>query len=603
MSVRNHNWYSLQSTRRYPLDENSTGISDDGQVIRDDILVDCHIRFPSTIGSYLYVQGVTVSPGIVTVLFGVVTELAAATGPTVAVLSLPKPVVPYVNYPVTAMLPGVSGWVVFGPGILTNFTGRYASPRQTLIAPKNGRGYRPLGVASLRKAGVNAGLEGVINIVGDLPIKVSRVANVGRVVDMTSGTKTIVKNAASGIVIELDTAQITADYNPLKQFLGPCGQRPESGTCDKTPIESINGILPDCNGNIDIEFGGLTGKLFDECGGVDVLTDVDLPTVCGAVNPPRTFKDNCCSPDLEVATEADIYTIPAASRTAGMLVKTTDTNNRFTLNADLITWTAAESEEYCAWPDPTAKIPDIIAEELPPAPDYPCLTTPFCVDFNTCNGAAPAFNTQYGTFLAASVLAPPPCAYCDINGNPLPQDPDNFLSDNYTLSAHNTYAATDSGNINIATLKNCATNWNIGQTVTTELRISSAGVERNGGLVLNFRRYLSALQIVYTTYIAVVIDSSKSQLRVLRYTNNSVTVESSVNVRIKTNTWYRLSATPNINGNNVIINAIVEEMTLNNPATANIAVNISATNYGAFTGAAGLFTSRAYTYFNKFTIT
>jgi len=55
MAIRNQNWYNLQSTRRYPLDDISTGVDDAGAFIREDIIVDCHIRFPNTLGEYLYI--------------------------------------------------------------------------------------------------------------------------------------------------------------------------------------------------------------------------------------------------------------------------------------------------------------------------------------------------------------------------------------------------------------------------------------------------------------------------------------------------------------------------------------------------------------------
>ncbi|NDC10657.1 MAG: hypothetical protein EBZ75_15235, partial [Oxalobacteraceae bacterium] len=109
MSIRNQNWYNLQSTRRYPLDDISTGVDDAGAFIREDIIVDCHIRFPANLGQYLYVQGITVSTGIVTVLFGATSDVDSA-GQTVCAVSLPQPVVPYVNYPVTPIAGPISGW-------------------------------------------------------------------------------------------------------------------------------------------------------------------------------------------------------------------------------------------------------------------------------------------------------------------------------------------------------------------------------------------------------------------------------------------------------------------------------------------------------------
>jgi len=55
MPIRNANWYNLHSTRRYPLDDNATGTDDAGIRLADDILVDCHLRFPKIAGQYAYI--------------------------------------------------------------------------------------------------------------------------------------------------------------------------------------------------------------------------------------------------------------------------------------------------------------------------------------------------------------------------------------------------------------------------------------------------------------------------------------------------------------------------------------------------------------------
>ena len=170
MPIRNQNWYNLQSTRRYPLDDKSTGDDDSGNPIRDDIIVDCHIRYPAALGEYLFVQAINITPNLITILFGLAPSLEATSAPTVATITIDKPAERNVNYSITPFMPGISGWVAFGPGIETNFTGRYSTPMQTFIGQRNARPYRELPIPTIGKAGLSAALQGIVNLVAEEPI-------------------------------------------------------------------------------------------------------------------------------------------------------------------------------------------------------------------------------------------------------------------------------------------------------------------------------------------------------------------------------------------------------------------------------------------------
>lgn len=608
MSIRNQNWYNLQSTRRYPLDENSTGLDDTGAFIRDDILVDCHIRFPNTYGKYVYVQGLTVSPGIVTVVLGVSQTLDNADSTPLAFVSVVQPVEQHINYEITGLKSGVSGWVTFGPGIETNFVGRYSLARQSFVAPRCARAYKPLPVPTVGKFGLQDALQGVVRILGALPVRVRYDENAGDVVKSVAGVKTPYKDNVSALVIELDPTQITKDYNPLRIFLGPCAQRPESGTCAKPPIESINGITPDCAGNINIVFENFNSvRPFADCGGIDIVSNDDLTAICDAANPGqrRTYRDDCCAVDLEVDTENDLIGIPMSQRTAQMTVKTKDTNELWRLADNLLTWTSAESAEYCSWPDPTTAIPDVVIDETTPDPTYPSVAIPACVDFSTCNGAT-LFTTRLGAFVVRPAVAPeacPSCASADLT-------PDNINHNGPALTVKNVYAAQNSAAVNMATFNNSATDWALNKTISVELLIESSGLDRVGGLVLNYQKLIAMAgqttahqtQFVETIFVAPVLDAGRGQLRVLRYSNNAVTVEGAAPMRIKTGSWYRLSATPIFNGDTVAVSVYAEEVTGNNLDAANMVVQISTGLYGPFIGSAGIIASRSAVKFNKFTI-
>lgn len=294
MAIRNQNWYNLQATRRYPLDDKSTGDDDGGAPIRDDIIVDCHIRFPRTLGAYAYVQGITVSPTLVTLVIGAVETLDSTTTTTIAAVNLPKPVDDGVNYAIQPLQAGVSGWITFGRGVDTPFSGRYSTPRQSFIGLRNARPYTPLPVPTLGKLGLNEALAGIVNIVADTPMTATYYENYTL---PKYDPETDTTNTQPVKAIIFSCVSPTADFNPYSYFLGPCGQRPESGTCPKTPIETINGVAPDCEtGNINVVVsGGLTARPFLECGGLDITTPLGLADACATVPPgDKRRRDICC---------------------------------------------------------------------------------------------------------------------------------------------------------------------------------------------------------------------------------------------------------------------------------------------------------------------
>ena len=586
MSVRNLNWYNLQSTRRYPLDDSAVGESDDvRENLRNDILVDAHIRYPGELGKYAYVQGVTVSAGIVTVVIGVSSDVAGE-GTTVAALSVAQPAAPYVNYALQPLVPGVAGWLTLGPGIESAFSGRYAAPTQTLISHRCARPYRPLPIPSLGKLGLATTLSDQITILGESPVEVVK------------QTVAISGEPATALVFRLNANDVSLSYNPYTYFLGSCGQRPESGTCPKTPIETINGVSPDCAGNINLNFVNLSGVAFDACGGIDIQTDLTLDRVCAPATDRRVFYDDLCCPD-EVADLAARDELPVASLYVGKVVKTLAPEPLYwkvaALASATVTWAeTTEVDAICGWPDPTAAIPPDVIIDLPPLPEYPEITSS-CVDFCLCSGQPPLFDVRAGSFEIVNTAAPYACEPCG-EQNTAPQTWSEIIATN----PRNTYTATDNNNTSIAVFKNAATDWALGKTISAQIKISGDGLSRNGGIVLNYF-HDSATSPPQIRYIAVVLDVSRSQLRVLRYTNNAFTIEAQELFNVKTNQWYNLAARPVFNGTGVTLNITAEEMS-ENRITATINTSITLQNYGPLTGTAGLYANRAYTYFNKFLI-
>lgn len=286
MSVRNQNWYDLQSSRQYPLDDRATGVGDDGVKLPNNILLDCNIKYPAQYGPVTFIQAVTISDGLVTVLIAAAPDETGGAVTTIAAVSVFKPAQLSKNYALQALVPGVAGWFVFGEGIGINFIGRYATPIQTLIAARNAHGYTALPVQSIKKKGVQNSLTGLVTVNTAAPL----VSEVGLV--------SIAGENRVALIFSLAANTTDISYNPLEYFSGSCSERPESGTCPLPPIETINGVAPDCAGNIEIDVvpdSGLTVYQFTDCGGLGIDLDISLPEICGPrkYDPPREPTDNC----------------------------------------------------------------------------------------------------------------------------------------------------------------------------------------------------------------------------------------------------------------------------------------------------------------------
>lgn len=592
MSVRNLNWYNLQTTRRYPLDDSGAGETDEHNNLPNDILVDAHIRFPATLGQYAYVQAVTISPNLVTVLIGASQNLDDE-GQTIAAVSLPRPITQNANYDIQAFVPGAAGWLTFGPGaneIL--FSGRFASPRKTLLTRRCARAYRPLPIPTIKKVGLNTALTDQVTLLGAAPVEAvyERVIVNGKMVN--------------AITFRLNQNDATFNYNPLSKFLSTCGQRPESNTCPKIPIETINGVSPDCDGNIILRFTNLVGQNFTGCGGIDVLTPLTLSQVCaGGQLKKRSFYNDLCCP-TEVANLAERDAIPIESLSVGTIVKVSQPTVVYWKVASIVdgaaTWQeTTEVDAICGWPDPTEMIttttPTLLAMQ-----DYPCVPLPVCVDFCSCDPSPPLFETRRGLFSPINTQAPFGCAPCGENvldG----LEPDATAEAVTRLTSRNTYASVDGSGPNVATFKNCATDWAYNKRIAAQFKIGPDGLERNGGIVINYYHDTTTVP-AQVKYLVALLDVSRNELRLLRYVNDAFVEEARAAFPVKTKRWYELIVTPIYNGTGVTLNIVVNTLTGAQDQSVELTTALTLDKYGTPTGAFGLYSHRSITYFNRFII-
>lgn len=293
----NLNHFNLQEHRRYPLDDAATGTDDDGLQIDDRVIADLRLRMPNTMGNYAFVGGITVTAQLASVvILGAVSPTSTTAFSPLAAITILKPV-PGKVYQLRQLVDGVSGWIVFGAGVDTPSVVRFSSPAQSLVTPRCARPYRLLPVPSLGKAARKTALTGLITIKGGNDVEV---------VKETVLFEGITKEA---MVIRL--IQDPGKQNVLKQYLGPCDVRPESGTCNKPGIEKINDVPPDCAGNINIRVAGATPGSYGSCGGLGLELDTGLDQVCAATN--QEFVDLCTPSDSSLSSVSSASLISSVS--------------------------------------------------------------------------------------------------------------------------------------------------------------------------------------------------------------------------------------------------------------------------------------------------
>lgn len=235
------NWANLNSQRSFPVEEGASKLSDSGERLPDTAITSAKIRFPDTLGTRVCLSGVAIGPNMATATFVATTDAFANPVPLACVsVSSPDPGRPYA---VTPMYPGVSGWVSFGTGIddypsLRSW--KFSDPSQVPIIPSEASSYPNLPVTFVGKWNLLAELAGLITLIGDGPLTIE-----GADIDLGSGTPERV------IRFKMDR---TLDPMVLYTYSGPCSGRPESRTCDFTPISSINSVTPDCDGDLTLSF-------------------------------------------------------------------------------------------------------------------------------------------------------------------------------------------------------------------------------------------------------------------------------------------------------------------------------------------------------------
>jgi len=269
-------WLNANEQRNYPLHDLTDRAASDGRVLPNDILVDAHIWLPKSAGSKVFVSSVSVSPALITLTFAAAPfdPFCSSSVPVVsfvplAVLRVSRPHLSFRNYQLEAIYPGVGGWVALGAcdDLAGSYSMTFDGPDNTVLLDRTAHAFNDIPVMSVGKLGVLPKLTGTVRLQG--------VAGQIKTFATTKMIDGVLRRVAA---IGLDKTNPLTDN--LATFAGDCGHRPQASNCKLTPITEINGIKPDCDGNINIKFLGdiVVGAM--QPGGVILDHPIGLSQVC-----------------------------------------------------------------------------------------------------------------------------------------------------------------------------------------------------------------------------------------------------------------------------------------------------------------------------------
>jgi hypothetical protein len=565
----NRNWYTLNGTRRYPIDDGATGEGDGGENLPNNLIVDANVRLPSTLGTGVAVSSVIVSKSLVSVTLVAVAHppvvpagasAGTATFVPLGAVSVRLPIQQGRPYPINPMTEGVGGWLVFGEGAAKLFSARFSTPQQAGLNPKTCRFYRPLPIPSIAKLNSSVRLDGVVTV------------KAGPDVEILAADRVIDGQTVNAMVIRL---RQNTPQNLFDKYRGPCAGRPESNTCNRPAVEFINTVGPDCNGNLTIKFpsplratpiNGGGGLVLDyPYGLIDACTRDDrLPNTQGRL--PNEYDDECNPSDGDQDANA---------RTGGPL---------FAPQPDL-------DSEY---PSASSQVLDICAD-LPHTETFD--------DRDPDN-----WQIIYGSWTFVGLDSPEE-GYDDTVSSSVAYYSASSSSSwsevrQYTIPGTDTsWVADEVAGRNMAVWFDCAYEEVYGLRLTTDVMLPANQGRGNAAIVLNLRNRLGGGGGF--EYWTVEIDRPNHSLRIRWWTGSSWTTLvsaplSAIGRLVEWDTWYRLEATVTeiSPGTAKIVARLIEIPTL----VQLLSINTTTTAFAPGRGKIGIGSEHSRAYFSFFRV-
>ena len=287
MTVTNLQWLNANAQRKYPCVDEASMTDDTGKFLPNDIISDLHIWSNQDVGTEYFISSVSVTPTLVSVTIARIDSAFPTVLSAAMAISITGPINAYRTYPLDSFSDQEGGWISFGPGINVEEPTHwvFSALAQSEILPALVMGNPRTGVNSLGKENSNTTINGLITMLSGSPDKLV----------VEKANRTINGVARDALVLRLNES--ASGHEIHSDYLGPCDKRPESGTCTKDAIFTINGIQPDCpNGQIHFVFSEIPTTEFGNV--LQITTDVGKVIVDYGIG----LSDICERQDLPIDT-------------------------------------------------------------------------------------------------------------------------------------------------------------------------------------------------------------------------------------------------------------------------------------------------------------
>lgn len=624
MSIRNNHWYNLNEQRSYPLDDTASCISDNEQRLPSTIIQDIRIRWPSQYGKYAFVSAVSATPYIVTVMIEVSetldnldrssTLIAGITVPRAQLLAgQALTLQPFKNY--------VGGFISFGNFDDLNFSGYFSSPLQSLLTARAARYVRTPPIPSIGVENTATVLRGVVNFTGVAPMQVVKEP---KVIDGVEYENVIVFRLAQP-TLEFDQATSLVG-SVFSEFAGECGKRVGARACDDPqPIESINGVRPDCDGVLTIEFFGcaIVGRNTADCGIIvdcnlglsascdppylPALADGKLPSEAPPIlTPPPLLPEPPITPDVSISDSVTtVLALPYCDTfDEGQAFSFTPLGNSiFGIigddSPDELFCCIDSEEQYACSQSFSESVDYLVSFSFSES-------TSLSESYSVSESASESLSVSGDQVLAETINVNKKQrryrkAFKDIGF-----DTEWYISKWYDLGTSNIASSYGSIGTNAETRTNISLFNGDVQTLfrrySTDLKIvtSSLGGLRNAGLLVNYRVLAAG---VPSYYVALVdVDNAKFGLYFFNGIRLNTISELEV-LELRTNDWYRvtLSVIPTASLTQINFVATLAGVT-DGDVSATINAVVSAASWAGDSGKSGFYTRRSQSYFSYWRI-
>lgn len=504
MAIRNNHWYNLNEQRYYPLDDTASAISDAGELLPGQLLADLRLRWPITYGKYAFLSAAAVTPYLVTVLIEATNDLDnyPSSSTLIAGVTIPKDELTIGRtYFLTSFKQGAGGFIVIGSGVDQLYSGRFRSPRQSLLTPRAARASRLPPIPTIGLENAATPLTGLVNLTAVPPLQLTKET---RVINNVEYDNVLVFRLVE-TTQQIATGGVTESV--FSTFAGPCGRRVGSKTCpDPQPVQTINSVTPDCDGIIVIDFQGCAtvGRNVTDCG-VVIDCDLGLSLSC---QPP--YLPNLVTGQLPSELPPRIIPPPLPPEPpVGPTVSISETVETILALPYCDTFDEAYAYGFSPIGD---SLFGFVSDDSP--------AESFC-----CSGPPPA-DTSYG------------CSQDSISSSghlvPGPE-----IASSYATVADNAQGRT---NISIFT----SDVQTLYRTYTTDVKIVQGltGSSKNAGLLLNYRLNTPTL----ANYVVALLDIDNSTFGVYFFNGLNLLPLSSIAVpNVQIDEWYRIriTAVPN----------------------------------------------------------